>query len=115
MFLKTNTCMLVFLLCSMSLWVKSISAGSSFLSPSQKPQYRGRPSRVGRHVMEEPRQPSEDKHIKISTPFEIGITMREGDYGEYGRAEDYDVALQEIIQRLLENTETAEIKPPPQL
>lgn len=38
MFLKTNTYLLVCLLCSLSLWCKSTSAGSSFLSPSQKPQ-----------------------------------------------------------------------------
>nr|ALB25888.1 ghrelin [Siniperca chuatsi] len=102
MFLKRNTCLLVFLLCSLTLWCRSTSAGSSFLSPSQKPQNKGKPFRVGRQVMEEPNQPTEDNHITISAPFEIGITMREEDFEEYG------VALQEIVQRLLGNTQTAE-------
>ncbi|XP_045885348.1 ghrelin/obestatin prepropeptide [Micropterus dolomieu] len=102
MFLKRNTCLLVFLFCSLTLWCKSTSAGSSFLSPSQKPQSRGKPPRAGRQVMEEPNQPTEDNHITISAPFEIGITMSGEDFEEYG------VPLQEIIQRLLGNTETAE-------
>ncbi|XP_018528964.1 ghrelin/obestatin prepropeptide [Lates calcarifer] len=102
MFLKRNTCLLVFLLCSLTLWCKSTSAGSSFLSPSQKPQNKGKSSRVGRQVMEEPSQPTGDNHITVSAPFEIGITMTAEDFEEYG------VVLQEIIQRLLGNTETAE-------
>lgn len=40
MFLKRSTCLLVFLACSLTMWCKSTSAGSSFLSPSQKPQVR---------------------------------------------------------------------------
>ncbi|XP_051270674.1 ghrelin/obestatin prepropeptide [Dicentrarchus labrax] len=107
MFLKKNTCLLVVLLCSLTLWCKSTSAGSSFLSPSQKPQSRGKSSRVGRQTMEEPSQPTEDNHITISAPFEIGVTVREEDFEEYG------VALQEIIQHLLGNGDTAET--PPQL
>ncbi|XP_049893264.1 ghrelin/obestatin prepropeptide [Epinephelus moara] len=97
MFLKRSTCLLFFLLCSLTLWCKSTSAGSSFLSPSQKPQNKGKPSRVSRQVMEEP----EDNHITISAPFEMGFTLREEDFEEYG------TALQEIIQRLLGNTEPA--------
>ncbi|KAI3370137.1 hypothetical protein L3Q82_024932 [Scortum barcoo] len=100
MFLKRNTCLLVFVLCSLSLWCKSTSAGSSFLSPSQKPQNKGKSPRVGRQVMEGPPQPTEDNHVTISAPFEFGITMREEDFEEYG------ATLQEIIQRLLGNTET---------
>ncbi|KAM9362259.1 appetite-regulating hormone [Symphorus nematophorus] len=107
MFLKRNTCLLLVLLCSLTLWCKSTSAGSSFLSPSQKPQNKGKSSRVGRQVVEEPSQPTEDNHVTISAPFELGITMREEDFEEYG------AALQDIIQRLLGNTETAE--GPPQL
>nr|UTO68395.1 ghrelin-1 [Cilus gilberti] len=85
------------------MWCKSTSAGSSFLSPSQKPQNRGKsPSRVGRQVMEEPSQPTADNHLTISAPFEIAVTLREEDFEEYG------AALQEIIQRLLGSTETAE-------
>ena len=80
--------------------------------------------------MQEPQQPTDDKHItvsgnntrgystrpptpliiiplslwsskQISAPFEIGISMTEEDYDEYG------VVLQEIIQRLLGGTEAA--------
>ena len=40
MFLKRNSCLLVLLLFSLTLWCKSTSAGSSFLSPSQKPPVR---------------------------------------------------------------------------
>ncbi|XP_041801741.1 ghrelin/obestatin prepropeptide [Chelmon rostratus] len=99
MFLKRNSCLLVFVLCSLALWCKSASAGSSFLSPSQKPQNRGKSSRVGRQVMEEPSPPTEDNHITVTAPFEIGFTMKEEDF------EEYSVVLQEIIRRLLGNTE----------
>ncbi|KAI9522954.1 hypothetical protein NQZ68_032517 [Dissostichus eleginoides] len=92
---------MVFLLCSLTLWCKSTSAGSSYLSPSQKPQNKGRSSRVGRQVMEPPGPPAEENHITISAPFEIGFTVREQDFEEYG------TALQEVIQRLLGNTEPA--------
>ncbi|XP_070759160.1 appetite-regulating hormone [Enoplosus armatus] len=102
MFLKRNTCLLVFLLCSLTLWCKSTSAGSSFLSPSHKPPNKGKPSRVGRQVMEEPSQPTEDNHITISAPFEIGVTMSGEDF------EEYSAALQEIIKRLLGDTEAAD-------
>nr|ACM17810.1 preproghrelin [Larimichthys crocea] len=103
MFLKRSTCLLVFLACSLTMWCKSTSAGSSFLSPSQKPQNRGKsPPRVGRQVMEEPGPPAEDNHLPISAPFEIAVTMREEDF------EEYRAALQEIIQGLLGSTETAE-------
>lgn len=40
MFLKRNTCLLGVLLFSLTVWIKSTSAGSSFLSPSHKPQVR---------------------------------------------------------------------------
>ncbi|KAM6947931.1 appetite-regulating hormone [Anarhichas minor] len=105
MFVKRNTCLLVFLLCSLTLWCKSTSAGSSFLSPSQKPQNKGKPPRVGRQVMEEPSEPAEDNHITISAPFDIGFTVREEDFEQYG------AALQEIIQRLLGSTEEAAERP----
>uniref|UniRef100_A0A665V833 Motilin/ghrelin-associated peptide domain-containing protein n=1 Tax=Echeneis naucrates TaxID=173247 RepID=A0A665V833_ECHNA len=105
MFLKRKTCMLVFLLSSLTLWCKTTSAGSSFLSPSHKPPNRGKSSRIGRQVMEEPRQPTEDNQIRISGPFDIGITLTPEDFEEYG------MVLKEIIQRLLGNTETAETPP----
>ncbi|XP_039971721.1 ghrelin/obestatin prepropeptide isoform X2 [Xiphias gladius] len=102
MFLKRNTCWLFFLLCSLTLWCKSTNAGSSFLSPSQKPQNKGKSSRIGRQVMEEPSQPTEDRPITVRAPFEIGITMTAEDF------EEYSVVLQEIIQRVLGYTDTAE-------
>ncbi|KAG7233132.1 hypothetical protein INR49_007428, partial [Caranx melampygus] len=132
MFLKRNTYLLVCLLCSLSLWCKSASAGSSFLSPAQKPQgtvlppegrkddsyvvthlkktaadavvepNRGKSPRVGRQVLEEPAQPTEDTHLRqVTAPFEIAVTMTTEDLEEYG------VMLQEFIQRLLGNTEAA--------
>ncbi|XP_028262175.1 appetite-regulating hormone isoform X2 [Parambassis ranga] len=105
MFLKRNTCLMVVLLCSLTLWCKSVSAGSSYLSPSHKPQNKGKSSRLGRQAMEEPSQPAEEDGITLSAPFEIGITMREADLKEYG------AVLQEIIQHLRGNTETAETPP----
>ncbi|XP_068449800.1 appetite-regulating hormone [Clinocottus analis] len=105
MFVKRNTCLLVFLLCSLTLWCKSTSAGSSYLSPLQKPQNKGKSPRVGRQVKEEPSQPAEDNYITISAPFDVGFTVREEDFEQYG------VALQEIIQRLLGSSEAAAEKP----
>nr|XP_020463567.1 ghrelin-like [Monopterus albus]AGB34167.1 ghrelin [Monopterus albus] len=102
MVLKRNTCLLVSLLCSLTLWCKTTSAGSSFLSPSQKPQNKGKSSRFGRQVTEESSQLPEDDHITISAPFEIGITMTERDF------EQYSMVLQEIIQHLLGNAGSAE-------
>uniref|UniRef100_A0AAX7SNW8 Motilin/ghrelin-associated peptide domain-containing protein n=1 Tax=Astatotilapia calliptera TaxID=8154 RepID=A0AAX7SNW8_ASTCA len=101
MLLKRNTCLLAFLLCSLTLWCKSTSAGSSFLSPSQKPQNKVKSSRIGRQAMEEPNQTNMDKTMTISAPFEIGVTLRAEDLA------DYIVELQEIVQRLLGNTESA--------
>ncbi|KAL6111516.1 uncharacterized protein ACO6RY_08480 [Pungitius sinensis] len=98
MFVKRNTCLLVFLLCSLTLWCKSTSAGSSFLSPSQKPQNKGKPPRVGRQVFSERSQPAVDNHLTIRPLFDIGFTVREEDFEQYG------VVLQ-IIRRLLGSTE----------
>ncbi|XP_056293268.1 ghrelin/obestatin prepropeptide [Pseudoliparis swirei] len=92
MFVKRNTCLLVVLLCSLALWCKSTSAGSSFLSPSQKPQNKGKSPRVGRQVMEEPSEPAEDNPITISAPFDVGFTVREQDFERCG------AVLQDIIQ-----------------
>ncbi|XP_075893250.1 appetite-regulating hormone isoform X2 [Nelusetta ayraudi] len=105
MFLKRNTCLLAILLFSLTVWFKSTSAGSSFLSPSQKPQSRTKPSRVGRQAMREPSQPSENNQFTITAPFEIGITMREEDFEEYG------VSLQDVVEHLLGYKWTAETPP----
>ncbi|KAK2862201.1 hypothetical protein Q5P01_001734 [Channa striata] len=83
-----------------SLESRSASAGSSFLSPSQKPQNKGKSYRVGRQVGEP--QPTEDNHVTIIAPFEIGITMREEVF------EEYVAEMQDIIQRLLGNTDSKE-------
>ncbi|XP_068172081.1 appetite-regulating hormone [Antennarius striatus] len=96
MCLKRNTFLLVLLLCSLSLWFKSTDAGSSFLSPSQKPQSRVKSPRGGRQVMED----ADD--ITLAVPFEIGVTMKDEDF------EEFIVAFQGILQRLLGNTETEE-------
>ncbi|XP_071375130.1 appetite-regulating hormone [Centroberyx affinis] len=95
---KRNTSLMVFLLCSLALWCKSTSAGSSFLSPSQKPQSKGKSPRVGRQAMEEFVPPHEGNRVTMSAPFDIGITMGEEEYEEYG------AALQNILQHLLGNT-----------
>lgn len=87
-------------------------------------------SRIGRQAMEEPNQTNMDKTMtvswgkiqnkyspspssqscsfvfffssdQISAPFEIGVTLRAEDLA------DYIVELQEIVQRLLGNTESA--------
>ncbi|XP_026205039.1 ghrelin/obestatin prepropeptide [Anabas testudineus] len=100
MLLKRKTFVLFFVACSLILWCKSASAGSSFLSHSQKPQHKGKSHRVGRQV--ESGQPTEDNHMTISAPFEIGITVGEEDFDKYS------MVLQEIIQRLLGNTDTTE-------
>ncbi|XP_055364767.1 ghrelin/obestatin prepropeptide [Betta splendens] len=102
MLLKRNTFLLLVVLCALVLWSHSVSAGSSFLSPSQKPQHKGKSYRVGRRAMEEPSQPPEDSHVTISAPFEIGITMGEEDFQEYG------MVLQEMIRRLLESFDSTE-------
>uniref|UniRef100_A0A672JQL7 Motilin/ghrelin-associated peptide domain-containing protein n=1 Tax=Salarias fasciatus TaxID=181472 RepID=A0A672JQL7_SALFA len=102
MFLKTPF-LLFFLLCTLTLWCKSASAGSSFLSPSQKPQTKGKTVRYSRHAMEEPGQPTEDKHISVSAPFEISMMLTEEEF------EEYSLVLQEIVQHLRDR-ETAEYK-----
>ncbi|KAM3620936.1 uncharacterized protein V6R79_003848 [Siganus canaliculatus] len=76
---------------------------------SSQSQYKGKSSRVGRQVPEEPNQHPEDNHITVVAPFEIGVTMREEDLEEYG------AAVKDVLQRLLFNmwdTETTERSPP---
>ncbi|XP_072309084.1 appetite-regulating hormone [Eucyclogobius newberryi] len=102
MFLKRNTCLVAFLLCSLAIWCKSTSAGSSFLSPSHKPQMRGK-SRVGRQTSEGPGQPSGNNGFQISAPFEIGVTLNEQEFEDYGA----------ILQRILKNLLGERDAPPP--
>ncbi|KAM4588707.1 appetite-regulating hormone [Odontesthes bonariensis] len=99
MFLKRNSCLLVFMMCSLTLWCK---VSFSFLRPSHKPLQKGKSPRVDRQAMKEPSGPTKDSGLKMSAPFEIGITITDEDF------EGYSVVLQEIIQRLLGNSETAE-------
>ncbi|XP_055774138.1 ghrelin/obestatin prepropeptide [Salvelinus fontinalis] len=107
MLLKRNTGLMILMLCTLALWAKSVSAGSSFLSPSQKPQGKGKPPRVGRRDIEsfaelfEGPLHQEDKHNTIKAPFEMGITMSEEEFQEYG------ALLQKILQDVLGDTATA--------
>ncbi|KAJ0068433.1 hypothetical protein NL108_008376 [Boleophthalmus pectinirostris] len=95
MFLQRNTYLVAFLLCSLTAWCKMASAGSSYLSPSHKPQMRVK-SRVGRQTGEGPGQPTADNDFQISAPFELGFTFNEHDFENYG-------ATTEILQRILKN------------
>ncbi|XP_061115073.1 ghrelin/obestatin prepropeptide [Conger conger] len=94
----------ILLLCILSLWMDSVQAGSSFLSPSQKPQGKDKkPPRVGRRDSEgildwftkAPFQDEDIRHITFNTPFDIGISMTEQQYQQYGEL------MQKIMQDLL--------------
>ncbi|KAI5621003.1 ghrelin/obestatin prepropeptide precursor [Silurus asotus] len=75
------------LLCAFTLWAETVMCGSSFLSPSQRPQNRGdrKPPRVGRRtaVELEPPLPTEEK-IMASAPFQLAVSLSETEYEEYG-------------------------------
>ncbi|XP_030634320.1 appetite-regulating hormone [Chanos chanos] len=78
---------MILVLCAMALWVESVRGGSSFLSPAQKPQGKGgRASpRVGRRDATQPETPLlQDNQITVSAPFELGISMSEAEFEEYG-------------------------------
>ncbi|XP_036388695.1 ghrelin/obestatin prepropeptide [Megalops cyprinoides] len=102
----------ILLVCVLALWTDSVQAGSSFLSPSQKPQGKmdKKPPRVGRrdsdgilNLFESRSYEEEDgKHVTFNTPFEIAITMTEGEFHHYGEV------LQKIMQDLLVDTPAAD-------
>ncbi|XP_062853081.1 ghrelin/obestatin prepropeptide [Trichomycterus rosablanca] len=77
----------ILLICTLSLWAECIMCGSSFLSPTQKPQSRGdrKPARVGRRAAAEQEPPllSEDK-VMVSAPFQFSVSLSEDKYKEYG-------------------------------
>ncbi|KAJ8408154.1 hypothetical protein AAFF_G00263820 [Aldrovandia affinis] len=90
------------LVCLLALWTDTALAGSSFLSPSQKPQGKEKkPPRVGRRGAEgildlferHPSEMEENKRITFKTPFEIGITMTEQEFQQYG----------EVLQRFMQD------------
>ncbi|KAG9277170.1 ghrelin isoform X1 [Astyanax mexicanus] len=77
----------ILLLFALSLWAECVTCGSSFLSPTQKPQGRGdrKPPRVGRRAAAEIDVPSlEDNRLMMSAPFQLGFSLSEGEYEEYG-------------------------------
>ncbi|KAL6457948.1 hypothetical protein MHYP_G00331780 [Metynnis hypsauchen] len=92
----------ILLLCALSLWAECVMCGSSFLSPSQKPQGRGdrKPPRLGRRAaadLEIP-IPLEDNHFMMSAPFQLGVSLTEEEYEEYGPM------LQKILLNVLSDT-----------
>ncbi|KAF4078827.1 hypothetical protein AMELA_G00186020 [Ameiurus melas] len=78
---------MMLLLCAFSLWAETVMCGSSFLSPTQKPQNRGdrKPPRVGRRTAAELEAPlpSEEK-IMVSAPFQLAVSLSDTEYDEYG-------------------------------
>ncbi|XP_035237098.1 ghrelin/obestatin prepropeptide [Anguilla rostrata] len=101
----------ILLVCVLALWMDSVQAGSSFLSPSQRPQGKDKkPPRVGRRdsdgildlFMRPPLQDEDIRHITFNTPFEIGITMTEELFQQYGEV------MQKIMQDLLMDTPAKE-------
>ncbi|XP_072540590.1 appetite-regulating hormone [Salminus brasiliensis] len=92
----------IVLLFALSLLAECVMCGSSFLSPTQKPQGRGdrKPPRVGRRAAAELEGPPplEDNRFMISTPFQLGVSLSEGEYEEYGPV------LKRILQDVLGDT-----------
>uniref|UniRef100_A0A3B3QXZ7 Ghrelin/obestatin prepropeptide n=1 Tax=Paramormyrops kingsleyae TaxID=1676925 RepID=A0A3B3QXZ7_9TELE len=86
----------IMFICILALWTDSAQAGSSFLSPSQKPQKK--PVRVGKRFSEglpPPFETLEGENKHFTFPFEMGITMNEEEFQEYGNV------LQTIVQEVL--------------
>ncbi|XP_056316252.1 ghrelin/obestatin prepropeptide [Danio aesculapii] len=93
--LRSRASSMFLLLCvSLSLCLESVSGGTSFLSPTQKPQGR-RPPRVGRREAAESEIPviKEDDRFMMSAPFELSMSLSEAEYEKYGP----------VLQNLLEN------------
>ncbi|KAG9332646.1 hypothetical protein JZ751_014744 [Albula glossodonta] len=96
----------ILLICVLAVWMDCIQAGSSFLSPSLRPQGKEKkPPRVGRRDSEgildlfgwRPNEEEDNQYITFTTPFEIGISMTEKEYQQYGEG------LQKIVQDVLMN------------
>ncbi|XP_066556303.1 appetite-regulating hormone [Amia ocellicauda] len=104
MLLKSSVCGLL-LICMLLLVTENAQAGSSFLSPTQKPQakpIRKPIPRVTRRdsegfvdILEDLYGEENKKEITFNVPFEIGITMSETEYQEYGPM------LQKIMEDVL--------------
>ncbi|KAL2091098.1 hypothetical protein ACEWY4_013361 [Coilia grayii] len=89
---------MIVLVCSVVLLMETVTAGSSFLSPAQKPQGKGKPPRVGRRDVAPQETPQEDVHSLVSPPFRLGMTMTAAEYEEHGPA------LQRILDTILGDT-----------
>ncbi|KAI4892778.1 hypothetical protein NFI96_032337 [Prochilodus magdalenae] len=93
----------ILLMVALSLWAECVMCGSSFLSPTQKPQVgRGdrKPPRVGPRAAAELEfpPPLEDNHFMMSAPFQLGVSLTEEEYEEYGPV------LQKILLNVLGDT-----------
>ncbi|XP_015202865.1 appetite-regulating hormone [Lepisosteus oculatus] len=100
------------LICILVSAVEDVGAGSSFLSPSQKPQAKPvrkpinnkvgrRDSEAAMDILESQLYEEEDsKEIMFHTPFQIGIAMSEAEYQEYGHV------LQRIMEGILADNAT---------
>nr|ACX47455.1 proghrelin [Danio rerio] len=78
--LRCRASSMFLLLCvSLSLCLESVSGGTSFLSPTQKPQGR-RPPRVGRREAADPEIPV----IKEDDRFMMSMSLSEAEYEKYG-------------------------------
>ncbi|XP_062400480.1 ghrelin/obestatin prepropeptide [Sardina pilchardus] len=91
---------MIMLVCALALLMETVSCGSSFLSPAQKPPGRGdrKPPRVGRRDAAQPDSPQEDGHTLMSSPFQLGLKLTEAEFAEHGSA------LQRILDSLLGDT-----------
>ncbi|NP_001077341.1 appetite-regulating hormone precursor [Danio rerio] len=98
--LRCRASSMFLLLCvSLSLCLESVSGGTSFLSPTQKPQGR-RPPRVGRREAADPEIPviKEDDRFMMSAPFELSMSLSEAEYEKYGPV------LQNLLEDLLRDS-----------
>uniref|UniRef100_H3B1Z6 Ghrelin and obestatin prepropeptide n=2 Tax=Latimeria chalumnae TaxID=7897 RepID=H3B1Z6_LATCH len=97
-------------LCILTLWTEEVVAGSSFLSPSDvhKPEERkqvkkpvaNKMNRRGSEgILEELdsqcEEDTEEREFKFNIPFQLGITMTDLQYNQYGQL------LQEALGDLL--------------
>ncbi|XP_066522567.1 ghrelin/obestatin prepropeptide [Hoplias malabaricus] len=96
---------IILLLFMLSLWTECVMCGSSFLSPTQKPQRQDRkPPRVGRRALAEFEVPlpSEDNRFMMSAPFHLGLSLNDDEYEEYG------TVLQKILLDVLGDSPPSE-------
>uniref|UniRef100_A0A3B3ZDG1 Secreted protein n=1 Tax=Periophthalmus magnuspinnatus TaxID=409849 RepID=A0A3B3ZDG1_9GOBI len=106
MFLQRSTYLVAFLLCSLSVWCKMASAGSSYLSPSHKPQVWMKIFFVDldKLILKCYKRVNETKHNSryVSAPFALDFTFNEQDF------DDYAAIVQRILKNLLGDTPAEE-------